>query len=109
MDVEFGGCLRASSAGELSRAIDHVRACGASKDAALPSSYYVYFGRFMGARFWSSSRPTILSGLNARKFSGIYFLIRPNPPRGSDPRSAPSAHRSEELLDYAFSVRCVAD
>jgi uncharacterized protein (TIGR02145 family) len=109
LDVEFGGCLRASDAGELSRAIDSVRAHGASKDAALPSCYYVYFGDFMGARFWSSSRPTILSGLNARKFSGIYFLIRPNPPGGSDPRSDPSAHRSEEVLDYAFSVRCIAD
>ena len=107
MDVEFGGCLRASSAGELNRAIDLVKTYGASKDAALPSSYYTYFGGFMGARFWSSSRP--ISGFNARKFSGIYFLIRPNPVRGPAPRSAPSVHRSEEVLDYAFSVRCIAD
>jgi uncharacterized protein (TIGR02145 family) len=109
MDVEFGGCLRASSIGELNRAVELVKNYGASKDAALPSSYYRYFGDFMGARFWSSSRPTFLSGFNARRFAGIYFLIRSNPVKGPDPRSAPSAHRSEEVLDYAFSVRCIAD
>lgn len=36
LDVEFGGSLRASSAGELSHAIAMVKAAGASKDAELP-------------------------------------------------------------------------
>lgn len=88
MDIEFGGCLKASHDGSL---------------------WYTYFGNFMGARFWSSSRPSILSGTEARKYSGIYYLIRPNPPLGSNPRSAPSAHRSLENLEYAFSVRCLRD
>ncbi|HEU0051606.1 MAG TPA: FISUMP domain-containing protein [Longimicrobium sp.] len=105
MDVEFGGCLRASSAGALNRAIELVKIRGASKDATLPSGTYMYFGGFMGARFWSSSQP--LFGL--RQSSGIYFLIRPNPAGGPIPRSDPSAHESEEVLDYAFSVRCIAD
>jgi uncharacterized protein (TIGR02145 family) len=110
MDIEFGGCLRASGgAGELNRAIESVKTYGASKDAALPNAYYKYFGDFMGARFWSSSRPTFLAGFKHRSFMGIYFLIRPNRAGGPDPRAAPSAHRSEEILDYAFSVRCIAD
>jgi uncharacterized protein (TIGR02145 family) len=87
LDVEFGGCLRASASSTL---------------------YYTYFGGFMGARFWSSSKPSILSGWEQHKYSGIYYLIRPNPPEGPDPGSAPSAHKSLEVRDYAFSVRCIA-
>ncbi|MDY7096012.1 MAG: FISUMP domain-containing protein [Acidobacteriota bacterium] len=92
LDVEFGGCVRASGVG-----------IGVPRDGEI---YYRYLDDFMGARFWSSSRPI---GFKQRKFSGIYFLLRPNPRTGPDPRAAPTAHRSEEVLDYAFSVRCVAD
>lgn len=94
MDIEFGGCLRASNL----RAVNGV----------IPSYYYTYFGNFMGARFWSSSRPSLLAGWDARKYSGIYYLIRPNPITGPNPRSSPSAHQSQEVLDYAFSVRCIS-
>lgn len=92
MDVEFGGCLRISHAG-----------------VAVSSHCYIYFGDFMGARFWSSSKPSFLAGWSARRYSGIYYLIRPNPPTGPNPRSSPSAHRSQEVADYAFSVRCISD
>jgi uncharacterized protein (TIGR02145 family) len=82
-EIQFGGCLRASNFRDPQVAIS-----------------YTYFGDFMGARFWSSSKPTFLSGFDARKYSGIYFLIRP---------WGPSAHRTQEVPDYAFSVRCIAD
>lgn len=96
MEVEFGGCLRVPHTGK----------------AVTPSHCYTYFGNFMGARFWSSSRPNPLAplaGWDAWRHSGIYYLIRPNPATGPNPRSSPSAHRSQEVLDYAFSVRCISD
>lgn len=92
LDVEFGGCLRESASSMNATRL-----------------YYTYFGNFMGARFWSSSRPSILSGWEQHKYSGIYYLIRPNPPGGRVPRLAPSAHKSLEVRDYAFSVRCISD
>ena len=102
MYMEFGGCIRASS-------VDNGVRSGQVQGECIPGAYYVYFGDFMGARFWSSSRPTFFSGFDARKFSGIYFLIRPNEVGVPAPGPSPSAHRSYEVLDYAFSVRCVAN